>query len=478
MRSEMEYCRNVLPEIPLSRESFPSDGARGFFIDRAQSAWKKTFIQRPAAYRLLEAVRPGDHIVMYSIDRGFRNVADFATTTSSWLKRGINIHYICDGIDTTTATGRLRANLLASVAQYYSDIISERTREALAIKRITDKPDKVKLPAPKSIWIPGDTPYLPLHTVSAQPRPGSIYCYERVSHISSYISGLGLECQSLANQRYAQYLASTNLGLTIHTEPFVDEAISAFKVPLADRPAGRKLLEILKPGDHVVIYRLDRAWRQPGEAAIMAKSLADRGVCVHFVEDKLRTDTQHGLDYINILASVASLESSMKSRRAKEVAAHCREQGRPCGNPRYQYKIVKRRHVKKIVICQEKLTWMAMCWMLYNHTDYGVTRSSDIINAIWSSEQGCKALPLAFRKTIGYNTVAVRNLSIRFEQLLADELPKSLLRKCVDNALSKLRREPPASHRIFCKRIGWPLTLDLQAIDLILPQTYPMPLVS
>jgi DNA invertase Pin-like site-specific DNA recombinase len=58
-----------------------------------------------------------------------------------------------DSLDTTSAGGRLVANIMASVAQWEREIISERTKDALAEKRRQG----VRLGRPPSESVPRET---------------------------------------------------------------------------------------------------------------------------------------------------------------------------------------------------------------------------------------------------------------------------------------------------------------------------------
>lgn len=109
----------------------------GFFVDKAVSAYRKRFIHRPAGGRLDARLQAGDAVVIYRLDRSFRNVADFSTTTDRWIKAGIRLVFINPHLDLSSAMGTMMAHVMAAFAQFESAVKSERIREANAVWRVT-----------------------------------------------------------------------------------------------------------------------------------------------------------------------------------------------------------------------------------------------------------------------------------------------------------------------------------------------------
>lgn len=336
------YARTIIPQDKLSTESFASD-IPGVFADKAVSGWNNPFLLRGAGHRINELAKPGDHIVCYSIDRLARNVRDFANTTFHFIERGIHIHYITECINTATANGKLQANIRAAVAQWHSDMTSERTREALLIKKLGLGNHKS---SEKPKWEGSKFDFSKAHKAKEARTYGTTYRYERASDISQYTSGLGLEQQARANEAYAKEwckkTGSKDGGV------FKEEAVSAFSVPLHKRPMGKKLLETVQPGDDIVVYRPDRAWRSTKDALECLDGLTAKGVYVHIVTDGIRTDTDGGLDWLAILSAVAQMESSLKRKRRLEVNEWLRRHGRCTGG-------VHRGWVKKTVNGKKRL---------------------------------------------------------------------------------------------------------------------------
>lgn len=77
-----------------------------------------------------------DVLVVAKLDRLSRSVHDFAGLMARAQRgRGWSLVALDLGVDTTTPTGRLVANVMASVAEWERETIGQRTRDALAVKR-------------------------------------------------------------------------------------------------------------------------------------------------------------------------------------------------------------------------------------------------------------------------------------------------------------------------------------------------------
>lgn len=373
-----EYHREVLTGIPMSRYQM-ENGQPGIFVDLATSAFKKKLGEREAGYLLTRLVEPGDHVLFFAIDRGFRNLADWATTMETWKARGIHPHFISENIDTSTANGAAMADFMAVAAKHYSAMISERIKESNAIRKLrqqqegtTPKPQKIQTVDSEFVFKePAKKPEL---------KSGRVFIYERCSHVSSYTSGLGLEAQSQANDKHVERLLQTNSSL-VYGGRFVDEAVSAYKIDFADRPRGSVLYKSLKKGDHLVIYRIDRAWRRMLDAARMLEDLKKRGVVIHFSRDRVDTSSAFGEAWISMMSFMAKIESDMKRVRSLEVAKIFRSKGRPAGESPagFHTKIIDGK--KKLTVKPERMLELAMVWVLRKDYGYSVIETSDILHA-------------------------------------------------------------------------------------------------
>ena len=91
-------------------------------------------IERPGLSSALGQLRSGqaDILLVAKLDRLTRSVKDLGQLVDTYFLPGnYSLLSIGDSIDTRTASGRLVLNVLASVAQWEREAISERTSEAL-----------------------------------------------------------------------------------------------------------------------------------------------------------------------------------------------------------------------------------------------------------------------------------------------------------------------------------------------------------
>lgn len=91
--------------------------------------------QRPGLAALLDYARGGDAIVVVGIDRLGRNAAEVMTTIRDLGERGIVLRSLREGIDTSNATGRMVAGVLASLAELELELGRERRSAAREARR-------------------------------------------------------------------------------------------------------------------------------------------------------------------------------------------------------------------------------------------------------------------------------------------------------------------------------------------------------
>jgi DNA invertase Pin-like site-specific DNA recombinase len=91
--------------------------------------------QRPGLAALLDYARPGDAIVVVGIDRLGRNAAEVMTTIRELGERDIVLRSLREGIDTSNATGRMVAGVLASLAELELELGRERRTAAREARR-------------------------------------------------------------------------------------------------------------------------------------------------------------------------------------------------------------------------------------------------------------------------------------------------------------------------------------------------------
>lgn len=113
--------------------------SRGFELVRViedAGASGKT-LSRPGLDEALQLIAAGeaDGIMVSKLDRLSRSVIDFGNLLAVAEKGGWNIVALDFGVDLSTPSGKLVANVLMAVAQWEREAIGQRTKDALAVKR-------------------------------------------------------------------------------------------------------------------------------------------------------------------------------------------------------------------------------------------------------------------------------------------------------------------------------------------------------
>ncbi|OBF96450.1 resolvase [Mycobacterium sp. 852002-51152_SCH6134967] len=96
--------------------------------------------RRPGLTALLDYARPGDTIVVVGIDRLGRNAAEVMTTIRDLGQREIVLKSLREGIDTSNATGRMVAGVLASLAELELELQRERRAAAKSARKARGLP--------------------------------------------------------------------------------------------------------------------------------------------------------------------------------------------------------------------------------------------------------------------------------------------------------------------------------------------------
>jgi len=99
---------------------------------------------RPQGAKLVKdlAKKRAKHVITVKLDRLFRNAADALDQSAQWDKAKCALHVIDMGgsaIDTASAMGRMFFTMAAAFAEMERNLISERTKTALAHKRASRK---------------------------------------------------------------------------------------------------------------------------------------------------------------------------------------------------------------------------------------------------------------------------------------------------------------------------------------------------
>jgi len=313
LTSQFEECRKHVDFKGLQLGSESNYDNPGVFSDPGVSAWKVPIFERPGFKELWRVAKPNDNIVTLSLDRAFRSVMDFTHSWERFESTKIMPIFVRDNVDMSTATGKFMAHIAAAFAQFKSDLISQRTREAFAYRRENKLAEgRVKQ---KKIR-PADNHALAMLHAKASPSEleaavndtGRVFGYVRVSTDQQEI-----EAQHSIVERCMGHMAEDGFQpSTIH----VDHGVSAFTKDWKDRAAGKMLWDEMREGDCIVVLRIDRIFRSIRDMAVTTKELLSRGV--HLVTScGIDTRSMAGRQAIEIMAMMAEWESRDIGWRAK-----------------------------------------------------------------------------------------------------------------------------------------------------------------
>ncbi len=93
---------------------------------------------RPGLEACLKALRTGDTLVVWKLDRLGRDLRHLVTVVSDLADRDIGFRVLAGqgaAIDTSTASGRLVFGIFAALAEFERELIRERTQAGLAAAR-------------------------------------------------------------------------------------------------------------------------------------------------------------------------------------------------------------------------------------------------------------------------------------------------------------------------------------------------------
>ena len=95
----------------------------------------KSALNRPGLQAALADCRTGSALVVYSLSRLARSTKDTIEISDRLAKSGADLVSLSEKIDTTSAAGKMVFRMLAVLAEFERDQISERTTTAMQFKK-------------------------------------------------------------------------------------------------------------------------------------------------------------------------------------------------------------------------------------------------------------------------------------------------------------------------------------------------------
>lgn len=115
--------------IEVQKEALKAYHPTHWFIEQVSGRKEN----REQLNKALDVLEEGDTLIVYKLDRLGRSTKQLVNLISQLEERKIHLNIITEGIDTATATGKLIFTILSAVAEMEASLISERTKQALAM---------------------------------------------------------------------------------------------------------------------------------------------------------------------------------------------------------------------------------------------------------------------------------------------------------------------------------------------------------
>ncbi len=106
-------------------------GCEEVMVDQASGK----LARRPELDKALLVLREGDQLVVTKLDRLGRSLEHLMGLATQLDERRVDLVVLDQGIDTSTAVGRMFFQILGAIAEFEHALMSERTRDGLAAAR-------------------------------------------------------------------------------------------------------------------------------------------------------------------------------------------------------------------------------------------------------------------------------------------------------------------------------------------------------
>lgn len=117
--------------LDLQRDALITAGCQTIYEEKISGK----SADRPELANCLKALRSGDTLVVWRLDRLGRSLKDLIAIVSDLEGRGINFMSLTEKVETQSAAGKLTFHLFAALSEFERSIIRERTKAGLAAAR-------------------------------------------------------------------------------------------------------------------------------------------------------------------------------------------------------------------------------------------------------------------------------------------------------------------------------------------------------
>ena len=133
MNQRIGYARVSTDDqnLDLQRDALTRAGCSIIYEEAASG--KST--ARPELEQCFKALRAGDSLVVWRLDRLGRSLPDLVQIVAALEQRGIGFESLSEKIETGSAAGRLVFHVFAALSEFERNLIRERTQAGLAAAR-------------------------------------------------------------------------------------------------------------------------------------------------------------------------------------------------------------------------------------------------------------------------------------------------------------------------------------------------------
>ena len=113
------------------QDALRAAGCEQIFVDTTSGK----LARRPELDKALMVARAGDQLVVTKLDRLGRSLEHLIALSRELEDKGVDLVALDQGIDTSTALGRMFFQILGAIAEFEHALMSERTRDGLEAAR-------------------------------------------------------------------------------------------------------------------------------------------------------------------------------------------------------------------------------------------------------------------------------------------------------------------------------------------------------
>jgi DNA invertase Pin-like site-specific DNA recombinase len=117
--------------LDAQADALRAAGCEEIFVDKSSGK----LARRPELDRALLRAQTGDKLVITKLDRLGRSLEHLIQLSKDLQARGVDLVVLDQGLDTSTAVGRMFFSILGAIAEFEHALMSERTRDGLEAAR-------------------------------------------------------------------------------------------------------------------------------------------------------------------------------------------------------------------------------------------------------------------------------------------------------------------------------------------------------